>query len=212
MDCTVPSSPSIAQSALWTRRDATSSIPRSSDFKYFGLPRTSLSVSVHVVNVGTRRCSVNPRINAVRLRVYPLTEYRVDHATRHDLTLAAQHTRGDHMPRAINKVCTVPGCPRIQPETRCAEHRRTEDQYRKATTPTKNTRTHSERMRRKHAVDTHRALHGEHCPGHGRPPHTLTPTDGGLTADHITPASHGGANGPLQILCRSCNGRKGDRI
>jgi 5-methylcytosine-specific restriction endonuclease McrA len=30
-----------------------------------------------------------------------------------------------------------------------------------------------------------------------------------LTIDHLIPASLGGANGPVRVLCRSCNGRRG---
>jgi 5-methylcytosine-specific restriction endonuclease McrA len=30
-----------------------------------------------------------------------------------------------------------------------------------------------------------------------------------LTADHVVPVIDGGANGPLRVLCRSCNSRRG---
>lgn len=32
-----------------------------------------------------------------------------------------------------------------------------------------------------------------------------------LTADHVIPVSQGGTNGPLRVLCRTCNSRRGDR-
>lgn len=84
-------------------------------------------------------------------------------------------------------------------------------------TPTQGTRCRScpparpgygntERLRRKQAVDAHRAEYGNWCPGWQRAPHPATD----LTADHITAVAVGGAeNGPLSVLCRSCNSRKG---
>ncbi|MFC9786448.1 HNH endonuclease [Rhodococcus sp. NPDC127528] len=74
--------------------------------------------------------------------------------------------------------------------------------------PTKVTRTHGERMRRAQAVAAHRLQHGNWCPGHGVPAHAATD----LTADHTTPIAQGGApDGPLGVLCRSCNSRKAAR-
>ncbi|TXG90681.1 hypothetical protein DW322_11215 [Rhodococcus rhodnii] len=109
------------------------------------------------------------------------------------------------MPRARNRVCSTPGCPRMQPETQCLEHRRDENRHRHATTPTKSTRDWAERQRRATAVNAHRARHGGWCPGYGVPAHHATD----LTADHIVPVARGGdPRGPLTVLCRSCNGRK----
>lgn len=106
------------------------------------------------------------------------------------------------------KVCAQPDCPRIQPNSRCVEHQAERDKHYRATTPTKINEP-QDRARRKHAVTKHRTLYGEWCPGWGREQHTLTSTDGGLTADHIHDIQHGGApTGPLQVLCRSCNARK----
>lgn len=107
------------------------------------------------------------------------------------------------MPRASLKPCAQPGCPELQRETRCPQHRRESNRYQrqsgsKATEP-------RDRARRKAAVDAHRAVHGDWCPGFGRLPHDSTD----LTADHVQEVAHGGAPfGDLQVLCRSCNSRK----
>ncbi|MEM6109505.1 HNH endonuclease signature motif containing protein [Mycobacterium sp. 050272] len=107
------------------------------------------------------------------------------------------------MPHRV-RVCSVPGCPGLQPESRCEDHRRESDRFQRATTPTKVARD-ADRARRKAAVDAHRAQHGDWCPGFNRPPHHSTD----LTADHIDEISRGGApDGELQVLCRSCNSRK----
>lgn len=64
-----------------------------------------------------------------------------------------------------------------------------------------------ERQRRKAAVDAHRAEFGDVCPGYGVEPHPSSR----LTADHEVPVGAGGAeDGPLAILCVSCNARKRD--
>lgn len=116
------------------------------------------------------------------------------------------------MPRPRPQVCAIPGCPLIQLDRLCPEHKRQAARHHQATTPTAVTRDKAERNRRRAFVEAHRERHGEWCPGYGRPPHTLTPADAGLTADHITPIAHGGhPNGPLQALCRSCNSRKAAR-
>lgn len=65
--------------------------------------------------------------------------------------------------------------------------------------------TYAERARRRAAVDAHVAACGHVCPGWRRRPHPSTD----LTADHITPLSAGGReDGPLRVLCRSCNSRR----
>lgn len=107
------------------------------------------------------------------------------------------------MPRSRLKVCAQPGCPELQYETRCPEHRRELNRHQrqygsKADEP-------RDRARRKATVDAHRQQHGNWCPGWGREPHASAD----LTADHITEVTFGGApDGDLQVLCRSCNGRK----
>ncbi|MCK2214275.1 HNH endonuclease [Actinomadura sp. ATCC 31491] len=69
--------------------------------------------------------------------------------------------------------------------------------------------TAAERERRAQAVAEHRAQYGDWCPGWGRPDHTAEPWNP-LTADHIDPVARGGPeDGPLQVLCRSCNSAKG---
>lgn len=66
--------------------------------------------------------------------------------------------------------------------------------------------TNTERLRRAEAVKAHREQHGDWCPGWRTPPHPARD----LTADHpIEVASGGTETQQLEILCRSCNGRKG---
>lgn len=57
----------------------------------------------------------------------------------------------------------------------------------------------------KRAREEHVARHGLTCPGYGVPAHRVDSIDD-LTLDHVTPRS---TSGGLQVLCRSCNGRKG---
>jgi 5-methylcytosine-specific restriction protein A len=112
------------------------------------------------------------------------------------------------MTRARNRVCSEPGCPNIQPAPRCRVHRSARDAHQRRTTPTKVTRDWHERQRRKGAVDAHRQVHGNWCPGYRIAPHRAED----LTADHITPIDLGGdPRGPLAVLCRSCNSRKAAR-
>ena len=56
------------------------------------------------------------------------------------------------------------------------------------------------------------AAHGWICPGYRRPAHRVTP--GTLTCDHVIPKARGGTDdrANLAVLCRSCNGRKRDRL
>ncbi|GAA1436352.1 hypothetical protein GCM10009616_35890 [Microlunatus lacustris] len=62
-----------------------------------------------------------------------------------------------------------------------------------------------ERTRRTEAVQDWVAVHGWLCPGWERPAHPSQD----LTAAHVVAAAHGGADGPLTVLCRSCNSRQG---
>jgi 5-methylcytosine-specific restriction endonuclease McrA len=51
--------------------------------------------------------------------------------------------------------------------------------------------------------------YGPTCPGYGRPSHTVAVAE--LTGDHRIPRARGGHDGPIDVLCRECNGRKGAR-
>lgn len=111
------------------------------------------------------------------------------------------------MPRQRLRVCNQPGCPNLQHGPRCPEHERDNERHRRATTPTKIHRE-ADKARRKAFIDQHRATFGDWCPGYQRDPHPATD----LTADHIEEINLGGdPHGPLQALCRSCNGRKAMR-
>jgi 5-methylcytosine-specific restriction protein A len=108
--------------------------------------------------------------------------------------------------------CTRPGCTQKSENQDhrgpCARHNAADRRHRARTTPTKRTRDWTEINRRRAAVKAWRDEHGDWCPGHGRPGHPATD----LTADHITPVAHGGRpDGPLDVLCRSCNSRKAAR-
>jgi hypothetical protein len=83
---------------------------------------------------------------------------------------------------------------------RCPEHRAT----------TRTAYGAGERRRRKATVDIHVEAYGAVCPGWHVPMHTVDASD--LTADHVQAIAAGGApGGLLEVLCRSCNGRKADR-
>lgn len=67
-----------------------------------------------------------------------------------------------------------------------------------------------ERQRRRATVQAWRTEHGDWCPGWQTPPHDVQPPHI-LTADHLYPVGVGGAeDGPLTVLCNSCNSRKRD--
>ncbi len=69
----------------------------------------------------------------------------------------------------------------------------------------------AELQRRAATVRQWRELHGDVCPGWHRPAHPVLPPNK-LTADHVRAVADGGdQNGPLAVLCRSCNGSKGAR-
>lgn len=66
-----------------------------------------------------------------------------------------------------------------------------------------------ERKAKRRAVEEWVEGHGWVCPGYEREPHESHD----LTADHVIPKASGGDPlGPYQVLCRSCNSRKGNRI
>lgn len=98
-------------------------------------------------------------------------------------------------------------CGDLAAGSRCSKCEAERERNRKPR-PTNTTRTSSERTRRAAAVRAHVHRYGYWCPGWQRPAHA-TPD---LTADHITPIAAGGQpDGELQVLCRSCNGRKAAR-
>jgi hypothetical protein len=70
-------------------------------------------------------------------------------------------------------------------------------------------RTYAERQRRAKAVKAWVAEHGWTCPGWGD--QDAHPSRD-LTADHWTPRRKGGETGPLRILCRTCNGKRGAAV
>jgi 5-methylcytosine-specific restriction endonuclease McrA len=105
--------------------------------------------------------------------------------------------------------CKRPGCAvRVAQPGQCPRHAAQAQRHRARTTPTKRTRDWTEINRRRAAVKAHVAEHGWTCPGYGRPSHPSHD----LTADHVTAIARGGRpDGPLAVLCRECNGRKGAR-
>ena len=65
---------------------------------------------------------------------------------------------------------------------------------------------HEERVLKAQVVKEWREAHGDWCPGYKRGGHITSD----LTADHIYPVGQGGDPlGPLGVLCRSCNSRRG---
>jgi 5-methylcytosine-specific restriction protein A len=66
---------------------------------------------------------------------------------------------------------------------------------------------HAERVLKEKVVKEWVAVYGWVCPGYQCPSHPSTD----LTADHIVPIVAGGDPlGPMQVLCRRCNSRKGN--
>lgn len=100
-------------------------------------------------------------------------------------------------------------CSRLGPGNRCDEHARELELRRTRGKREQRPYTAPERQRRAEAVAAWRATHGDWCPGWGgRPAHPSVD----LTADHVTAVAAGGReDGPLVVLCRSCNGSKGAR-
>jgi 5-methylcytosine-specific restriction protein A len=86
--------------------------------------------------------------------------------------------------------------------TRCAKCRRQQQRVKRAKRPRI---SHTEEQRRAHVVAQWRAAYGDWCPGWQRMAHHTAD----LTADHVVAvAAGGGEAGPLQVLCRACNGAK----
>lgn len=68
---------------------------------------------------------------------------------------------------------------------------------------------HKVREQMRATVKQWKQQHGDYCPGYGMPPHRASD----LTADHVIPWSLNPTptNTKLTVLCRACNGRKGNR-
>lgn len=78
-------------------------------------------------------------------------------------------------------------------------------QRRRPLSPTAQHRNpNAERVRRKAVVNAWVSVRGWTCPGWMRDSHPSTD----LTAAHVTAVAHGGGDGPLTVLCRSCNSRQ----
>jgi hypothetical protein len=97
-------------------------------------------------------------------------------------------------------------CGALTPTARCTTcarpRERARTQAKRQTRPRAST---AETKRRADVVAAWRATRGDWCPGYGREPHASSD----LTADHAIAVGAGGSeDGPLTVLCRSCNGRK----
>lgn len=116
--------------------------------------------------------------------------------------------------RRASKRCCVPGCTnKAGPNSYCDPHAKRREQQLHRTTPTKRARTTEVRKHRAQSVRAHLDEHDDgmgHCPGYGRPPHVVFPSE--MTADDPVPVSQGGdPMQPLVPMCRSCNSRKAAR-
>lgn len=99
-----------------------------------------------------------------------------------------------------------PPCTRLTPATRCPDHARAVEAGHTQAKRARRPYAKAELTRRAAAVSAWRAGYGDVCPGWQREPHASTD----LTADHRVAVANGGAeDGPLDVLCRSCNSRKG---
>lgn len=68
-----------------------------------------------------------------------------------------------------------------------------------------------ERQYKRVTVENYIKQYGYLCPGYEVPPH-IVGKDNPLTADHIVPKHAGGDPfGPLRVLCRKCNSRRGQK-
>jgi 5-methylcytosine-specific restriction enzyme A len=93
--------------------------------------------------------------------------------------------------------------------TRCRDCQRPRERQRPVR-PTGQGRDWAERKRRRLCVEQWIGQYGPWCPGYGCDGHRVPPAQ--LTADHVMPVGAGGEqDGPLAVLCRSCNGRKKER-
>lgn len=107
----------------------------------------------------------------------------------------------------MKRPCLEPGCPHLAPpgKPRCPTHQAAHDRPRNARRNARRTHYRGDWAAiARAAVEAHRATHGDWCPGWNRPPHPATD----LTCDHVIPRSLAAG---VQVLCRSCNARKGAR-
>jgi 5-methylcytosine-specific restriction enzyme A len=96
-----------------------------------------------------------------------------------------------YAPKAACPVCRRAGCTQHKPQRKRARSR---------------PETWAERKAKAHLVQEWIRDFGYVCPGYECPPHYSQD----LTADHITPVALGGdVLGPMQVLCRQCNSRRG---
>jgi 5-methylcytosine-specific restriction endonuclease McrA len=100
-------------------------------------------------------------------------------------------------------VCSVPGCPTLTPNTKCAVHRNIASRARGTTTEQGYGWTHQQR--RAQLLD---ALLDPRCPDCGNP--MTTPTD--MVADHSTPLSHNRNSTADRVHCRTCSNRQGGQL
>ena len=99
--------------------------------------------------------------------------------------------------------CIEPGCPNLTQRTRCATHEAYRRQRRGS--PTERGYDAAYQRRRRDLLQLWVSEHGWVCPGYDVRPHPSRD----LTADHVIPMAQGGKDGPLAVLCRSCNSRRG---
>lgn len=102
-------------------------------------------------------------------------------------------------------------CGALSPNRRCPTHTRAHEYQRTAAKRQRRPRaSETETRRRAQAVADWLGMYGPWCPGYRRAPHAVRPDD--LTADHVHPIGAGGReDGPLTVLCRPCNSRRGAR-
>jgi len=99
-------------------------------------------------------------------------------------------------------------CGTITTGNRCPSHRRAQGHAALSTKRDRRPYTSAERTRRAAAVTAWVNANGWVCPGWHRDPHPSRD----LTADHTLAVAAGGSeDGPLGVLCRSCNSRKNNR-
>lgn len=68
------------------------------------------------------------------------------------------------------------------------------------------------KMLREGVLRAYIAMNGLVCPGYERESHEVD--ESALTVDHITPKAYGGTDdiSNLQVLCKSCNSSKKDKV